>query len=87
MNRIKELFSTGSGTTISLYDCLLEMTGEYAFSDGDLYNCETCDQLTPATHKTVIKQCPNYLIVLVKRFAYERHGAKISRYVHFPNTL
>jgi hypothetical protein len=72
---------------INLYDCLLNFSNPEDLSGSDQVFCEKCKVKCDGKMNYKIKDPPNILIFLLKRFKYSFVGSKITTPVRFPLEL
>lgn len=81
-------FGSYSGKVLGLYDCLIDnFKSEDLHEEANLYYCEKCDGKYFSRRTNKIKQFPNVLIVVFKRFKYQRSSSKITKHIELPLSL
>lgn len=83
-SKIQQIF-TESKDVVSIYDCLLNFCLPEELRQK--FECLNCGEKTPSRREVKILKPPNTLMLVIKRFKYNKAGMKISTYVQFPTTI
>ena len=87
-NSFKKMINKDWGKLLSLYDCLeSHFYPQELNEEGNLYYCSRCNGKHHSSQTYKIKDFPNTLIIVLKRFRYAYWGSKISTHVQLPMSL
>ncbi|XP_054797127.1 ubiquitin carboxyl-terminal hydrolase 18-like [Prosopis cineraria] len=74
------------GDAASLEECLDQFTVKEWLHGDNMYNCDGCSDYVKAWKRLTVKQAPNILTIVLKRFQSGRFG-KLNKRITFPETL
>lgn len=83
-NKIQQVF-TESKNSVSVYDCLLNFCLPEDLKEE--FSCEKCKKKTLSRREMKIHKPANTLMILIKRFKFNKAGFKTSTFVQFPPTI
>lgn len=88
-NNLKNLLGLGYSDKVTLYDCFsLFFKPEDLNDENNLVYCSTCERQCPSTLYYSIRESPNILIIVLKRFSYTYWGvSKINTHILLPLSL
>lgn len=76
-----------SENDVSLYDCLDHYFGKDVFNENEKWTCDRCENKNSNYKECRLINCPNTLIISVKRFDYIGMWTKHTQKVSFPEIL
>lgn len=83
-SKIQQIF-TENKNVATIYDCLLNFCLPEELKDQ--FHCKTCMEKTLSRREVKVLKPPNSLMIVVKRFKFNKVGSKISTFVQFPVNL
>ncbi|OMJ82294.1 hypothetical protein SteCoe_17075 [Stentor coeruleus] len=83
-SNIQQIF-TENKEVMSIYDCLLNFCLPEELRQK--FECLNCGGKMPSRREVKILKPPNTLMLVIKRFKYNKGGMKISTYVQFPMSI
>lgn len=83
-NKIQQVFAENKNN-VSIYDCLLNFCLPEEINSES--TCERCKKKTITKKEVKISKPANTLVLLIKRFKYNKAGVKLSTFIQFPATI
>ena len=71
----------------NLKDCLRDFFNSETLDNNNCWNCNKCKKDVNATKKITISKYPKNLIIVLKRFSYDRIGRRCNKQIQFPLTF